>query len=265
MAIVDNMFCPLHREGTIFMWYVLFKDGTMVYEYDDRKVRTKWDKIRMSYLEWLENATQRFYRREISTWDNIKRMVYLVFDNILCSIKPELLDSIVETKFYSLKFNEIEELGIMGNGGKIYFSTKDGIIHLDGDRDLNVFFMLGDKRVDITNNHDVDYSKNLIERHYASYDFNLSNNGDPVTSKGNVDANGIGYTVNVKALHKDKFINFKCELIYVLPLAQPNYIMLSITSEIDIDIELHLTFLANDDKNVVHLEKGKKQTFTIAF
>jgi hypothetical protein len=125
--------------------------------------------------------------------------------------------------------------------------------------------MLGDMRVDITNNHDVDYGKDLIERHYASYDFNLSNNGDPVTSQGNVNANGIGYTVNVKALHNGRFINFKCELIYVLPLRQPNYIMLSITSEIDIDIELHLTFLANDDKNVVHLEKHKKQTFTIAF
>lgn len=265
MAIVDNMFCPLHKEGTIFMWYATLKNGSTVYEYDDRKVRSKWDKFRLSYLPWLEDATQKYYRREISTWENIKRIAYLLFDNVLCSFKPELLQTVIENKFYTLKMDEIQQLGIMGNGGKIYFDVEDGIIHLDGNRDLNVYFMLGDKRVDITNNSEVDYSKDLIERHYASYDFNLSNNGDPVTSKGNVNANGIGYTANIKTMHEGEMVNFKCELIYVLPMRQPNYIMLSITSDIDTDVELHLTFLANDDKNVVHLEKRKKQTFTIAF
>lgn len=270
MAIVDQMFCPLHKQGTIFMWYVKLHNGDMIYEYDDRSERTKWDKLRLSYLPWLDSATQRWYRRDISTWDNIKRFFLSVFDNLLCSVNPDLLLKLKENKFYELNQNDVAELGIMGNGGRIYFNTEDGIIHLDGGRDLNIFFNLGDTRVDITNSLGTSYNK-LIERHYTSYEFDLSSKGKEVTSDGNVNALAIGYNVVVEGLYNEsefmkKKAYFDCELIYVLPFRQPNYVMLSITSEtIDTDVELHLTFLANDDKQMVHLEKGKKETFTIAF
>ena len=270
MALVDNMFCPYHREGIIFMWYALLKNGECIYEYDDRREQTKLEKFRQSYLEGLEEATQKYYRRNITPWENIKRIGLLVFDNVLCSVKPELIDTVKENSFYDVDTKSISQLGIMGNGGKIYFNTKNGIFHLDGNRNLNVFFMLDCTRVDVTNNSAIDYNKDLIERHYASYEFDMSGNAREVTSDGKMNAIGIGYHVNLEAPHRKEDgstekIKFDCELIYVLPLRSPNYISFSITSPIETDIELHLTFLANDDNNVIHLEKDKKQTFRIGF
>lgn len=269
MAMVDKMLCPLHREGTIFMWYAKMNDGKVIYEYDDRKETTSMDKFRLKYINYLEKLTQLYYRRDISFFKNIIRILLAILDTLVCIIRPEVVNGFIrENKFTSLNTNDIDTLGIMGNGGHIFINSKDGVIHLDGNRDLNVHFMLRNKRVDITNNPDLKYN-DLIERHYTSYEFDLTGrNKEEVTSDGHVHALAIGHKNKILVPYEDYShkITFDYELIYVLPLGSPNYIILNITSQdVDVDIELHLTFLANDDKQMVHLEKGKESTFTIGF
>ena len=273
MALVDHSICPLHNEGTIFMWYADMKDDTTVYEYDDRHTSSFLDKFRLSYLPWLENATQQYYRRNISCINNMKRIGLLLFDNILCSFKPDLLGTVKNNNFTDIDQSKVKSLGIMGNGGKIFFDTQDGVIHLDGNRDLNVFFFLNNTRVDITNNEDLTY-KQLIERHYTSYEFDLCSSNQEITSEGNINAIAIGHknTIHTSYIIKEnnklvtKNISFEYELIYVLPIRSPNYIILKLNSlDEDIDIELHLTFLANDDFRTIHLEKGQPSSFSIAF
>lgn len=56
-----------------------------------------------------------------------------------------------ENQYNDLDKNKINKFAIIGNGGEIWFSMSDGIIHLDGGRDLTISLEIDNKTYDITN------------------------------------------------------------------------------------------------------------------
>lgn len=262
MALVEENVCPLYPFGTPFMWYVKKDNGDMIYEYDDRKIPHWTDGVRSKYLPWLDEAQQEYYRRNISFKRNMGRAALELVDAVFTGLAGTHNGAIRETLFSSITIDKsIKELGLIGNRGRIYFDTSDGIIRIDNDRDLNVHFQLDDIRYNITGNTDInDGYFDLIERHYASYEFDINKKQSVQSPKPRVTAWAIGH----KGCIPSGIFKMEYELIFVLPIASPYYIELNLQSDKDMDIELHLTYLANDIKNMVHLEKGKASRFHIA-
>lgn len=267
MALVDNNMCPYYKQGIPFMWYTVSFGNVYTYEFDDRQLpTTKAAKFRNMYKNTLQTLQQKYFNRELSFVSNLKRIGLELIDSIVTAIDPTAGLLVRENKFQEIEQSYVKELGIMGNGGRIYFDTYDGIFHLDGNRDLNVFFYHNGERVNITNNTVGPASttnrkyQNLIERHNMSYDFDLTKGVS--SSSGSITGWSIGY----RGYTQSSLSKFSYELTYTLPLGQPNYITLLICShDIDATIDLHLTYLANDDSNTIKLPKGETLEFMIRF
>ena len=261
MAFVDNFVCPLHAQGIPFMWYIKKKNGDMIYEYDDRVIPHWTDCITEKYSDWLDQAQQEYYRRNISFTKNMGRIGLELLDSIIRSISNNNNGAIRETLFSKLPENDmnVQELGLIGNRGRIYFDTQDGIIRIPNDKDLNVHFEYGGIRYNITGNtDDPNIYYNLIERHYGSYEFDLMKKGTQ-TVKGNITAWAIGH----KGVIPSGLFHMYYELMFVLPIGSPYYIELVLQPDEDMEVDLHLTYLANDVKNTVRLEKDKASRFHI--
>ena len=257
-SLVDMNISPKYKEGFPFMWYTKMKDDSYIYEFDDRKFPHWTDKIRNKYLNWLQNAEQQYYRRDITLSKNLARIFLTLADNLLMLFNPNPVQgSIKDNLFDSIDLKQVDHLGIMGNRGKVYLDTKTGIFHL-GDREVNVSISYNDNTINLTNNRDIDYSK-LIERHEISYEFSL--NGKEQQSSGRVFGWTIGYHSNLISSGNE----FDFDLMYTLPLGKPNFITLKIKSKLDVECDLHLRYLANDEVNHVVLPKDEYKTFVIAF
>lgn len=264
MSYVDHKLCPLHNQGIPFMWYAEMYNGSTVYEYDDRKEASWGDGLRAKYMPWLDQAQQEYFRRNISVWKNIRRIGLELFDNLFCLFVPSANHALKETKFDTLKMKDIKRLGIMGNQGDIYLDTSDGVIDLGGGRKLNVFFVLEGRKFDITSSQLMVYH-DLIERHYASYEFDVGTN-KAQTPKAQVTAWAIGHKGNLPKIYLEdkREYEIQYEMIYVLPLNGPGYLELGLTSiGNDAKLDLHLTYLANDDIAKVLLKADKKEVFHI--
>lgn len=267
MALVDNNMCPYYKQGIPFMWYTVSFGNVYTYEFDDRQVPvTRAAKFRKMYKNTLQNLQQKYATRDISFLSNLKRIGLELIDSVVIAIDPEAGLLVKENKFQNVEQSYVKELGIMGNGGRIYVDTYDGIFHLDGGRDLNVFFYHNGERVNITNNAIGPVSatnrkyQNLIERHNISYDFDLSKG--IASSAGSI----TGWTIGYRGHTQSALSKFSYELTYTLPLGQPNYITLLICShDMDSTIDLHLTYLNNDDSNTISLPKGETLEFMIRF
>lgn len=269
-GLVEQNICPMYKQGIPFMWYTVSYGNVYTYEYDDRPITLgTLGKFRELYRPWLEAAQQKYFKREIGFWENLKRIGVELVDGFIIAMKPEIAKNIRENKFTDVIQEYVRQLGIMGNGGQIYFDTYDGIFHLDGGRNLNVFFYHNGEKVNITN--DINDGpkpdkftrkyQNLVERHEIAYEFDLTKPG-LVSSAGDI----TGWTIGYKGTTKSSSCEFDYELTYTLPIGQPNYITLNICAkDEDAHIDLHLTYLANDDNSIVTLPKGEIQQFVIRF
>ena len=257
-SLASEKICPKHHDGYIFMWYIKKYDGSYIYEFDDRKIPHWTESLRNKYLLWLNQAQQDYYRRNIGLLTNFKRIGLELFDNILMLFNPNPPSHIRENSFNDIKDkSQVKELGILGNRGNVYIDTDTGIIHV-GDRHVNIYFMYQGSRYDLTNNSSIDYH-NIIERHEISYEFDLMKKKRQ-TLKGQV----LGWTIGYEGIyHLYNDIDYR--VLYTLPLGRPNFITLSLKPKIDMDLEIHLSYLANDDSKTVHLKKNEESTFRIAF
>lgn len=57
------------------------------------------------------------------------------------SIVVEFDNNQVETNFNEINKPELSRFGLLGNGGRVFFNTSDGIIHLDTTRTFNVYLV----------------------------------------------------------------------------------------------------------------------------
>ena len=86
------------------------------------------------------------------------------------TMDTEFKADLSETPFDNIKRDQLKQFGLMGNGGRIYFDIKDGIIHLGGGIDLKLSANLNGVDFNITKNHKLDYS-NIIQFKKGVYDF----------------------------------------------------------------------------------------------
>ena len=175
----------------------------------------------------------------------------------------EIENDQTEQAFTSIKKDELSEFGILGNSGRIYFEISNGVIHLDGNRDLNVSGILDDgTRIDFTNNPNISYS-DIIQYKKGNYDFTISEDSNvAVMHKSTIAANYIGYKTHMSI---DGVLACNYQLIYCLPATGTNSIIFKITPDRDIKIDLHLTYLANDDHAPILLTKDHSSSFQISF
>lgn len=108
---------------------------------------------------------------------------------------------------------EIKEFGLIGNGSKIYFNTKDGIINIgdrkiklfvESDEDINVYLRL-------TENDEADYH-NVVQYKKAAFDY-IPVPGVAQAIPGTVINHFIGYSCETE--------HFSFQVILDVPVGQP--------------------------------------------
>lgn len=103
---------------------------------------------------------------------------YCLYDD--GSMFTEFNDDGSENNYDDIKQDELVEFGILGNGGRIYFNTADGIVHLDRERTLKVYLITEDNiRINLTENSDIDYHS-IVQ--YKKADMFFSMNGKQQTA-----------------------------------------------------------------------------------
>ena len=270
-SLVERKISPLYKEGYPFMWYLKLKDGSYIYEFDDRKVNHWTDNIRNKYINWLNTAKQEYYRRQIGLGKNLKRIVIELFDNIIMLFNPNSPNRVKETLFdnvYHQNKTNIDELGIVGNGGSVYIDLNRGQICINPEMQLSIYLIIDGIRVPITQQIDLHKKDTeLIERHEVSYEFDLmAANQRPVSANGQI----LGWTIGYGGLLKfdarygrEDILKYK--LLYTLPLDRPNFITVSLTSLHEITAELHLSYMGNNDKTDISLPPNQEMSYMIAF
>lgn len=116
---------------------------------------------------------------------------------------------------------EIKEFGLIGNGSKIYFNTKDGIINIgdrkiklfvESDEDINVYLRL-------TENDEADYH-NVVQYKKAAFDY-IPVPGVAQAIPGTVTNHFIGYSCETE--------HFSFQVILDVPVGQPMELKTTIT------------------------------------
>lgn len=172
----------------------------------------------------------------------------------------EFEDDGKENEFNDINKEELKEFGLLGNGGKVYFNTNDGVIHLDNEREANIFLENENGITSLTKNDNVKYNDIIqYKKGFLNYDPTV---GDR-QSKLNVAINYIGYKARtyVSAMNVLSF-----QIIYGLPMGEPNFFIVKLNSEdVNYKGKIVLTYGGNRDEAPIELKKNKVSTFEILF
>lgn len=152
--------------------------------------------------------------------------------------------------------DEIKEFGLLGNGSKIYFNTKDGIIHIgdrkiklfvESDEDINVYLRL-------TENDEANY-KNVIQYKKAAFDYNPVP-GVAQTIPGTVTNHYIGYNCETE--------HFSFQVILDVPVGQPMELKTTITMKTtDFEGKICMQSWKDDEINYYEEEDVKLEQFKV--
>ena len=152
--------------------------------------------------------------------------------------------------------DEIKEFGLLGNGSKIYFNTKDGIIHIgdrkiklfvESDEDINVYLRL-------TENDEANY-KNVIQYKKAAFDYNPVP-GVAQTIPGTVTNHYIGYNCETE--------HFSFQVILDTPVGQPMELKTTITMKTtDFEGKICMQSWKDDEINYYEEEDVKLEQFKV--
>lgn len=145
---------------------------------------------------------------------------------------------------------EITEFGLIGNGSKIYFNTKDGIIHV-GNRDIKVFVESDEDPevyLRLTESDEADYH-NVIQYKKAAFDYHPVP-GVPQTIPGTVTNHFIGYNCETS--------QYSFELILDVPVGQSMELKVIITMKnTDFEGKLCVQYGDYEEQESVTLECNK--------
>lgn len=177
------------------------------------------------------------------------------------SMFTEFNDDGSENEFSDIKQDELKEFGILGNGGRIYFNTTDGIIHLDRERTLKVYIVDEEgKKIYLTENSDIDYH-NILQ--YKKADMYFSMTGRQQTALTPTE-HYIGYQGEI--LLPENIIEFR--YIYCLPAyGGNNFVIMKLQSnkkDFHGKLGLDVSNMSNIE-NEIDLSKGSMNEFKIVF
>lgn len=156
-------------------------------------------------------------------------------------------DKAMECKYF------FKEMGLMGNGGKVFIDPANGEIHMNKDEIANLYIEDKDGRYNISSNDNIaEQYKEFITRKYVSYDVDMSNRESNPPSQ--IHAVTLGYKVTVPV--KDG--NIECTIQYALPMGKNSYFVVNMLSSIDFDgeIVMHYGTGTNEDRGSLQLKAG---------
>lgn len=189
----------------------------------------------------------------------IKDQLFIWFAKYKNSIITEFENDGKENRFDDIKKEDVEEFGILGNGGQIFYNTSEGIIKLT-DRDINVVLLVNEKEIYLTGNKDVDYHDIITYKH-AGYDLAISGTKGEIKGRPHIDEYHLGYKTK---LNIEDIGSIGYKIIYTLPMTKPSYLTVSLNSyDTDIEAKLSLRYLANNVTNDIILPKGVNKSFQI--
>lgn len=152
--------------------------------------------------------------------------------------------------------DEIKEFGLLGNGSKIYFNTKDGIINI-GDRKIKLF-VESDEDINVvlslTENDEANY-KNVIQYKKAAFDYNPVP-GVAQTIPGTVTNHYIGYNCETE--------HFSFQVILDVPVGRPMELKTTITMKTtDFEGKICMQSWKNDEIRYFEEEDVKLEQFKV--
>lgn len=162
----------------------------------------------------------------------------------------------VETEFSTIDKPELTRFGLMGNGGRVYFDTSDGLIHLDTERVLKLYLLdENDEKYPITEIEGKTYN-DIIQYKKGYMDFKLSRSRN--MNCGNVTPfqHYFGYKIDVDSVPDN---TIKVQVIYCLPLRGPISVTVKLNS-IKKEFKGKLVAQYGGNKDSIDLELSRNTT-----
>jgi len=211
-----------------------------------------------------------------STQEAMQKLI----DNNICIMQPvqtfmwyaeyndgtkdtEFKSDMSETTFDDIKKDQLKQFGLLGNGGRIYFDTKDGIIHLGGGIDLNLAVNLNNVDFHITGNKKLDYT-NIIQFKKGIFDFGFGET--PTAKKPNrVGAHFIGHKGYFKPEDNSLGLGLHYQMFYELGMMEDefNQLLVRLTPDKDVKGTLELKYLNNLSAEKIDLSANACTNFAI--
>ena len=205
--LVDKNFCPLHNQQR-YMWFAKMKDGSCIYEYDDRRESHWTDEFKDKYMEHTRNSIVKYAE------EGKYLLATAVKDSSLISLKSLLdltdakeISQIKETLYDRVDKDEIQELGLVGCGSRVYFNRDNGTFRLSDLKTDVVLEIEGKKYILSGENKSVEY-KRLHERHEMIYSFSMAGG----SSSGSM----AGMTVGYGGVVDNEDIKFRFDVLYTI-------------------------------------------------
>lgn len=179
------------------------------------------------------------------------------------TMDTEFKEDLSETPFDSIKRDQLKQFGLMGNGGRIYFDIKDGIIHLGGGINLKLSANLNGVDFNITKNHNLDYS-NIIQFKKGVYDFGFGSTPSDM-KPCRVGAHFIGHKGYFKPEDNPLGLGLHYQMFYELGMMEGEYnqLLVKLTPDKDVKGTLELKYLANLAADPVELSANATTNFAI--
>lgn len=164
-------------------------------------------------------------------------------------------------------YQDFVEMGLLGNGGKVYINPDNGEFVLSNDiiAKLSILDEDGETYCVTSNNKAMAnnlYRKNFVSRKYVSYDLQ-PNRSAQTLGNDNIESITMGYRLDVVV----DGVKLDILVQYGLALGRSQFIELDITPEEDFKGTLILKYGTgnNEEKGFVEIAKGATQKMMITF
>lgn len=250
--LVDQNFCPLHNQYK-YMWFAKMKDGSYVHEYDDRRKAHWTDVYKDKYVSFVQDTIVRYVQAEQYYFSSVFK------DKSLFMIKS-LLDLVgpgkdylraKETLYDSINTDDIEELGLIGCGKRVYFNRNIGTFIGNGS-DINLMIEIAGKKYEISGKPEAQYTR-LHERHEMIYSFSMGG-GDAV---GQLSGMTVGYGGEITEQSLDY------DILYTISHRGPHVVRFIGRPKEKMDVTLHLLQGENDSSIDCTLDPNNDNEFSI--
>lgn len=253
--LVNKNFCPMHHQAR-YMWFANMKDGSTIFEYDDRRDPHWSDTHRDDIMNWAANSVRQYSENDIGFAHAIKSASVMLIKELNELANPDKPLEVKESLYDNLDQSQVKELGIMGCGKRIYFDTNTGTFMRDDNTRVDIYLVHNDKKYELSGRSDMNYSE-LFERHEMSFHFTL---GNQENVPGTMDGMTVGYPVS---LELDDDIKLDVQVLYTVPTVGDHYVRLVFNTNKDTSLTVHLLNGDEDLADTVDIISGDANEFTI--
>ena len=250
--LVDQNFCPLHNQYK-YMWFAKMKDGSYVYEYDDRRKAHWTDVYKDKYVGFVQDTIVKYAQEQQYYFASVFKDKSLFMIKSLLDLVGPGKDSLKakETLYDSINTEDIEELGLIGCGNRVYFNRNVGTFKGNG-FDINLMIEIDGTKYEISGKPGVQYTR-LHERHEMIYSFSMGG-GD---TTGQLSGMTVGYSGKIA----DHLLEY--DILYTIPAKGPHVVRFIGRPEKEMNVTLHLLQGENDSTLDCTLDPNTDNEYSI--